>query len=236
MSVSPELFAEVEYIHNAIGKQQCKSIAFTASQGGEGVTEVVLITAKRYAKIGKKVLIIDMNSFKPRLSAKLQVNWNITDFYEQQQSISILADNIDILPYPADAVERNMDFRDALKYRDMINFWYGKYDLIMFDTCPITRVNAANIPSPFIAACCDGNFVIVTPGMTKESNLLKAIDMLTNDKIIILGIIINDFASPPLDIQIRRTIQQRLTICPRLQSYLLQIVGKLDLLTGKFGR
>lgn len=236
MIAAPEFFAEIETIYNVIEKQQCKSVAFTASQSGEGVTEIVLVTAKRYAKMGRSILIIDMNGFRPRLSSGMTTDWNVGDFASQAESISELADNICLLPYPLGEVKSNIAFRDKSKIRNMLSFWSENYDLIIFDTCPVMQINAANIPAQLLAACCDGNFLIVAPGITKESNLLKAITVLSDDNVAVLGIIVNDFSSPPLNVQITRTIQQRLNFFPYLQRCLLQAVEKFDLLTGKFGR
>lgn len=236
MSIAPEYFAEIEDIYNVIKKQNCKTVAFTSSQGKEGVTEVILVTAKRFAKMNKKVLIVDMNSFQPRLSQDKRATWRIADFASQEQSCCSLSENIDLLPFPIGTNEPDVAFRAESKFRSMLEHLGKRFDVVMFDTCPLIRINAANVSAQFIASCCDGNFIIVTPGITKESSLLKSINMLSACSVTNLGIIVNDFASPSLTIQITRTISQRLGFIPRIQAWLLKRVASIELLTGKYGR
>ena len=174
MSISPEYFSEIEDIYNVIEKQKCTTVSFTSSQGKEGVTEVILVTARRFAKMNKKVLIVDMNSFQPRLSQDKNVTWRVADFASQAQSFSFLSENIDLLPFPISSHEPDVAFRDEPKFRSMLEYLAGLYDVVLFDTCPLIRVNAANISAQFIASCCDGNFIIV--GDTRSSDFDVALN------------------------------------------------------------
>lgn len=239
MNILPETFKEIEQIYQLITSENIKSIAINCAQGGEGATELVLALARRYKAAGKKVLIVDLNTFKPAISNEYVHQkhvWSLDNTALQSACITTFADRIDILPAPQSAQDQNISFRDEKNIKNAIDFWLQQYNFIIFDTCAITRINFSNIPGEVIARGCDASLLVVAPGISLESRVLKTVKALKDHNVNLLGTVINDVKCPPLDMQLRNSVRRRLTLFPRLQQWLLKRISAIELLKGNIGR
>ena len=239
MNILPETFIEIEQIYQLIMNENIKSLAVNCAQGKEGTTELVLALARRHKVSGSKVLIVDLNTFKPAITneyVKAKQPWSLDESDLPKARITEFSANIDILPAPESGQDQNISFRDEIKLKNAIKFWLQHYNFIIFDTCAITRTNFSNIPGEVIARGCDASLLVVAPGISLESNVLKTIDIFKHNHVKLLGAVINDVKCPPLDMQLRNSVRRRLKRFPMLKQWLLNRISNIDLLKGKFGR
>jgi len=239
MNILPETFVEIEQVYQVIANENIKSLAVNCSQGKEGATELVLALARRHKVAGSKVLIVDLNTFKPAITneyIKGKQSWSLDDTDSQTACITPFSDMIDILPAPQSEQDQNISFRDEKNLKNAIQFWRQHYNFIIFDTCAITRTNFSNIPGEVIARGCDASLFVVAPGVSLESNVLKAIKIFKYNNVKLLGTVINDVNCPPLDMQFRNSVRRRLKRFPIFKQWLLNRISSVELLKGKFGR
>ena len=239
MNILPETFVEIEQIYQLTTNENIHSLSVNCSQGKEGGTELVLALARRYKVAGCRVLIVDLNTFKPAITnkyAEAKQSWTLDDMESQKSCIKPFSEMIDVLAAPQSEQDQNITFRDEKKIKNAIEFWLQDYNFIIFDTCAITRTNFSNIPGEVIARGCDASLLVVAPGISLESNVLKAIQIFKYNNVKLLGTVINDVKCPPLDMQLRNSIRRRLSGFPILKQWLLNKVSNVELLKGKFGR
>jgi len=239
MNILPETFVEIEQIYQLIMNENIKSLAVNCSQGKEGTTELVLALARRHKAAGCRVLIVDLNTFKPAITneyVKAKQSWTLDDTLVQKNCITEFSENIDILPAPESGQDQNISFRDEIKIKNAIEFWLQHYNFIIFDTCAITRTNFSNIPGEVIARGCDASLLVVAPGISLESNVLKTIEVFKQNNVKVLGTVINDVKCPPLDMQLRNSVRRRLKHFPLLKQWLLNRISNIELLKGRIGR
>lgn len=239
MNILPETFIEIDQIYQLMMTENIKSLAINCAQGGEGSTELVLALARRHKAAGSRVLIVDLNTFKPAISNEYvqeKQSWSLDHTALQKTSITPFSAMIDIVPAPQGAQEQNISFRDEKKIKNAIEFWLQDYNFIIFDTCAITLTNFSNIPGEVIAKGCDASLLVVAPGISLESRVLKTLEILKQNNVRLLGTVINDVKSPPLDMQLRNSVRRRLKRLPILKEWLLNLISNIELLKGKIGR
>ncbi|MFT5806957.1 MAG: Mrp family chromosome partitioning ATPase [Moritella dasanensis] len=239
MNILPEKFIEIDQIYQLIMNENIRSLAINCAQGGEGTTELVLALARRHKAAGSRVLIVDLNTFKPAISNEYvqeKQSWSLDDTDLQTASMTQFSEMIDILPAPQGEQDHNICFRDEKKIKNAIEFWLQHYNFIIFDTCAITLTNFSNIPGEVIARGCDASLLIIAPGISLESRVLKALEMLKQNNVTLLGTVINDFQCPPLDMQLRNSVRRRLKRLPILKQWLLNRISNIELLKGRIGR
>ncbi|GIC79602.1 cellulose synthase operon protein YhjQ/BcsQ [Moritella sp. F3] len=239
MNILPETFVEIEQIYQSIMSENIKSISINCAQGKEGSTELVLALARRYKAAGNKVLIVDLNTFKPAITneyVKQKQSWSLDDTDLQTACITPFSEMIDILPAPQSEQDQNISFRDEKKLKNAIEIWLKRYNFIIFDTCAITRANFSNIPGEVIARGCDASLLVVAPGISLESRVLKTMEIFNNNQINLIGTVINDVECPPLDMQLRNSVRRRLKRFPRIERWLLKRISNIELLKGNIGR
>ncbi len=105
----PIHYAEVEAIYNQTVGSGYKTLAITSSKAGEGKTTIAQAIVERAQVIGKKVLLVEMNTFNPVLSEKLRLN--MTRPVTSNEIIAIEEKGYSLLPAP-------QNIRDVLQYRE----------------------------------------------------------------------------------------------------------------------
>lgn len=229
MSIIPENFEEIEQIYSLVKQGEHQTLAFTSSQGKEGVSSVILSLAKRASIDNNSVLIIDLNSLSSLCPDKLSgKNWQITDFESQGNAISCYDDYIDILGFPEMSIEDHIRLKDKERLLNMINYWKSRYSFIFFDTSALNAVNSKNISPVLISSCCDATALVVAPGRTHEINLINAVNKLNVEHIDMLGIIVNEVSCPPLGIQIAESLNSRFTSNGKIKQTLLKWLKNIE--------
>lgn len=174
--------------------KDCKLIALTSANAGEGKTTTTVNLAISFAETGSKVLAIDCDLRKPRLHRYMSVKRKpglstlisgITSIdevinKEVRPGLDVIAAG-EIPPNPAELLSSE-------RMKEIIDELSKKYDYIFFDTPPVTVVTDAAALSQFV----DGMVVVVRQNYTNHENVAAALKTLDIAKAKVLGFIVND--------------------------------------------
>ncbi len=179
---------------SGIKKSNCKIIALTSANPGEGKTTTSLNLALTFAQTGAKVLAIDADLRKPRLHRYLGMKKDVglSSVLASQTTIDkAICKNVrlglDLLPsgeLPPNPAE--LLSSDAM--RELLDELSNEYDYIFIDTPPVTVVTDAVALSPLV----DGIVVVVRQNYTDHESLASAINLLNIARAKVLGFFVND--------------------------------------------
>ncbi len=196
----PPLNMEIEQIYRHCMTSGKESLAVVSANAGEGVTSIAVALAQRSLLAGKKTLLVDMNLYRPSLSSiDLDIPTLDKPVPTTPQLVSTAEHDVALTGVPAPTKRDHiMQLRRPGMIEQCINEWHKDYETIIFDTSPISRVNANNIPPEHIAAACDGCVMVVLAGSTTQTMIASAVKALESSGCRLVGTIINDRDNPSL--------------------------------------
>ncbi len=147
-SKNSEIFKKIRASMKYTGVGDYKTVASTSTVSGEGKTFVLINLAAVHALLDKKVIIIDLDLRKPRISKSFQLDNHIgmSNILSGQAILSdaiqknIIIPNLDIItsgPIPPNPSE----LITSEKFNDVLEELKKSYDYIFIDTPPIGLVN-----------------------------------------------------------------------------------------------
>lgn len=217
MQKLPIHYAEVEAIYNQTIGNGYKTLAITSATAGEGKTTIAQAIVERAQVVGKRVLLVDMNTFNPDLSRKLAIpskqstsNNNIVDIKDKGYSL---------LPAPG-KLNEILQYRETELLLASLQAWQADFDCIIFDTSALTSLNQSNIPAEMISEVCQGTVMIIEAGKTPASLIQESVDKLKQRKVNLIGSIINDKSNPSLLTEMQRETYRLNHIFPTLMAKL----------------
>ena len=155
-------------------------IAFSNFKGGVGKTSLASGLADCLAKMGKKLLLIDMDAQCNLSSFYINVEENTVSVYEALVSKSELPimnvrENIDLVPATLDLIEAERSMMGTMgreyKLMEKLDKVKDKYDFVFIDCSPYFGVATCNA---FFAS--DAVIIPVTPSRLATSGMGKTID------------------------------------------------------------
>ena len=227
MQELPIHYAEVEAIYNQTIGSGYKTLAITSAKAGEGKTTIAQALVERAQIVGKKVLLVEMNTFNPALSEKLRMS--MTSQPIENEIIAIESKGYSFLPAP-------QNIRDVLQYRETnlllaaVSGWLIDFDCIVFDTSALTSLNQSNIPAEIISGVCDGAILVIEAGATPASLIQESIEKLKLKKVNLIGSVLNDKNNPSLLAELKRESYRLNRFCPVLMNKLRRWLASTVLL------
>lgn len=225
----PPMTVEIDRVYSQLMAEGQRTLAIVSANPGEGTTSIALSLTQRCLLAGHKTILVDLNLHHPALQASLMLE-------QPKKSLELLSSpdlvntqNHDIA-VPGITAPSNREH--ALKLRKpgvlehCIEQLKHDYDVIIFDTSAINRVNASNIPAERVAAACDGALMVVLSGITSETMVATAIDKLRHGGAQILACIMNDQFNPPLKSEILRQIARLKPRMSKLSTWLEKRISK----------
>lgn len=155
-------------------------IAFSNFKGGVGKTSLASGLADCLAKMGKKLLLIDMDAQCNLSSFYINVEENTVSVYEALVSklelpIVNVRDNVDLVPATLDLTEAERSMMGTMgreyKLMEKLDKVKDKYDFVFIDCSPYFGVATCNA---FFAS--DAIIIPVTPSRLATSGMSKTID------------------------------------------------------------
>ncbi|MCJ8293648.1 MAG: hypothetical protein MJK15_04505 [Colwellia sp.] len=227
MQELPVHYAEVEAIYNQTIGSGYKTLAITSAKAGEGKSTIAQAIVERAQIVGKKVLLVEMNTFNPALSEQLRRT--MTDLPTDNSIITVKSKGYSLLPAPK-------NIRDVLQYRESnlllasIKQWLVNFDCIIFDTSALTSLNQSNIPAEIICAVCEGAVLVIEAGSTPANLIQEGVDKLKLKKVNLIGSILNDKTNPSLLTELQRESYRLNRLCPELMTKLRKKLASIVLL------
>jgi len=204
---------EIEKIYCNLLMGHNNSIAICSANQGEGVTSIALALAQRNLLAGKSTLVVDFNLYRPSFNKLLPTDTNKLTSDESLESPQLVTTNEqDSVALIGVTSPKRRDLVLKLRHpgilEQCIEEWKTSYDTIIFDTSPINRVNANNIPAERVAAACDACLLVVLAGHTTEAMVTSAVDKLNTAGAQLQGCIYNDRDNPTLQKELLREVSR----------------------------
>jgi Mrp family chromosome partitioning ATPase len=167
-----KLYANISlrYRHKSI-----RSIAICSPTKGDGRSTVALHLAKQIAARGKKVLLVDANSFNYQLPDKLV-------------SAQKAEENLFILIASQKALE------NSLERESLMSEFKANYDYVIYDTPPLLH----SVTAGFLSVNTDGILLVTAIDKTNKSLLTESLEQIDNFKLPLLGLVANHLSSKKL--------------------------------------
>ncbi|NQY89793.1 MAG: CpsD/CapB family tyrosine-protein kinase [Colwellia sp.] len=227
MQELPIHYAEVETIYNQTIGAGYKSLAITSAKAGEGKTTIAQAIVERAQVVGKKVLLVDMNTFNPVLSEKLRRS--ITYQTNENEIIAIEGKGYSFLPAPKD-IQNVLRYRESDLLHKALNRWLTNFDCIIFDTSALTSLNQSNIPAEVISEVCEATILVVEAGETPANLIQESIEKLKLKRVNLIGSVLNDKSNPSLLAELLRETYRLNCLFPKLMAKLRKKLANIILL------
>lgn len=176
-----------------------KKIVLTSANSNEGKTNVSINLAISLAENGDKVLLIDADLRKPRISSYLHIENGkqigltsvLSGAAQLNKSIVRFTDlNIDVIP--SGAIPPNpAELLGSDVMGELIKTLESAYDYIIFDTPPAAVVT----DSAALSKYCDGVIMVIKQNYSTVEQINEAKRNLENVNANIIGSILNDYES-----------------------------------------
>lgn len=177
------------------GQKECPKILITSSMSGEGKSFIGINLAQVYAFSGKKVLLVEMDLRKPKISSMLDLP-NVSGFSNYiisnqriQQFVQPIPDSKNIFllgsgPIPPNPAELLM----SPKVDEMFAELSKIFDVIIIDSPPIGAV----VDSQLLNRISDVNLYIVRQRYSFKSSMNIVNDIIEKNKFSNLYLVVND--------------------------------------------
>lgn len=196
-------FAMAEEIKNlrtgiTFSGEDIKVVAFTSCTANEGKSTISLETARSFAELGKKALIIDCDLRKSIFKYKVVeggLHQGLTHYLTGQCQLddiiykNIAGDNdVEFYAIPSGpSTNSPSELLSSGKFKNMLEQLREDYDFIIIDTPPLGSVVDASI----ISALVDGTIIVVEAGNMNYRIIQKVRDKILASGSRILGVVLN---------------------------------------------
>ncbi|WP_421659447.1 GumC family protein [Leptothermofonsia sp. ETS-13] len=189
------------------------TLVISSALPGDGKSTVSINLAQAAASMGQRVLLVDADMRKPRISDRLGLpnTRGLRDLIEtkarpnqviqqfRRSESEDLSDNPQILPFGADNLfvltsgEISQDPAKLLstqRMQDLMEHFQTLFDLVIYDAPPV--LNLAD--SCLLGAHTDGIVLVAGLGKTDSDALMQAIETLRLSRIPVLGLVANNLS------------------------------------------
>lgn len=211
-------YLEFEHIYSATLGNGLRSLAISACNPGEGCTTLASALAKRHAAIGRKVLLVDFNLYRPGLANRFSLPNN--EWQPGQNALPLMHKLNDCMTILTATTKPALLLRNVDTLREHIAQWNLHFDAIIFDTSPLNAINYSNLPAEHVCAAAEACIMVILATRTREEDLHSAREKLVKMQANLLGAVMNDLYNPSLQEEILREINRLNKRMPRLTRFL----------------
>ena len=172
-----------------------KIITITSPSAGNGKSTISMKLAEGFARIGKKVLVVDNDLKRGNLASHYDLRSisesTFNSINETNIDKYIVSDNLYLIPR-VKGLNNTFQFLYSYQYVDKIKFFRANFDIIIFDTGPILAVADSSI----LIEKSDFNILLTRHGVNKINEIKQCIDNFKQINKNIDGLIYNAYAKP----------------------------------------
>ena len=180
------------------GGKSSRVLVFTSPNPREGKTSSVCNLALATAEIRRKVLIIDADLRRPRMHDVFAVSNDrgLSDILREELSPASLSgliqktvvDGVHVLP-AGGTTEAAAHLLYSPNFEALIDGFRSAYDLILIDAPPMLHMTDARVAGRL----ADAVVLVARSGKTTRDSLIASRDRFAEDRIPVLGTILNDW-------------------------------------------
>jgi MinD-like ATPase involved in chromosome partitioning or flagellar assembly len=176
-----------------------KVLLITSGSGGVGKTTVAINLASALRDFGRHVILMDLNVYSADSSLHLgafKVDYALQDAIKNRNKIheAVYMHSSGLLVMPS-----KISFNEEIELHEIkkiINWLLGKTELIIIDAPVIFDRTTLKI-----AENCDEAILVTTPDEISVVKTLKAIKILEEKKVPVLGVIVNKFKESEFELK-----------------------------------
>lgn len=166
-----------------------RHLLISSTQPGEGKSSTALALAQNYARLGKRVLLIDADMRKPTFKAE-NSEQGLTPLLTSEQSVQdhvIATQHANLWLMPCGPLPPNAaDLLAGGRFKEILAEASQHFDLVVVDGPPVLGL----ADSPALAAVCSGALVVVEAGRARTPAIKGAINRLTEANAHIVGVLL----------------------------------------------
>lgn len=170
-------------------------LTITSPSAGNGKSTISMRLADGFAKIGKKVLLLDNDLKRGNLSGHYDIRsiseTTFNSINETTISKYIIHDNLFLIPR-VKGLKNSFQFLYSAAYMEKIKFFKDYFDIVIFDTGPILAVADTSM----LIQKSDINIVVCRHGINKINEIRQCRDNFKQINKTIDGLIYNAYAKP----------------------------------------
>jgi capsular exopolysaccharide synthesis family protein len=157
-----------------------KFVMFASALPGEGKTTTAIAFAVMLANVGRRVIVVDCDSHRPRVHEVLGVSRSpgLTSYLEGADRQSVVHTNstmsIDVIPAGPSALHP-ASLLGSARMKDLLGELANQYDVIIIDSPPMLAVPDALVVAPLV----DKTLFLVRWGKTPQAAAERAVQLLT---------------------------------------------------------
>ena len=177
--------------------EQLRVIVVSSSISGEGKSVVASHLAAVSAMLSWRTLIIDADLRRPvqHTLFNLTPQPGISDVINGEKSLQQAVqptniDNLDVLTC-GDLRGRPSQLLESVAMKSLLELASQEYDLVIIDTPPVS----ASADAASLSRHSDGVMLVTRPGFTLKEVLSRAVSELTQNRIPMLGVVVNGMTS-----------------------------------------
>lgn len=222
----PASLSEIDAVYRATLGAACRVIAVTAPATGQGASTLALALARRAAAGGRATLLVELTTRGSAAAERLGAprrDWGASP-ESAAAALADLGDGLTALPAPSLGRPPPL-LREKDTLRALREAWLARFDLVILDLPPVLSANPHDIDPITAASVADGAILSVMTRVTREADLIEAVEQLRHAEIAILGVVANDRENPTLAEEIARELGRLRRVLPgpvrRLQAWIL---------------
>ena len=170
-------------------------VTITSPSPGNGKSTISMKLAEGFAKIGKKVLLVDNDLKRGNIAKEYNIKSISEDTFNAINEETVnkykVFDDLYIIPR-VKGLNNSFQFLYSYQYKEKIKFFKDYFDLIVFDTGPILSVADSSI----LIEQSDFNILVVRHGINKMNEIKQSIDNFKQINKDIDGIVYNAYSKP----------------------------------------
>ncbi len=202
----PVDYAETATIYESTVGKGVRSLVLTSAVPGEGVSTIAYGLAQHVAAVGKRVLLVDLNthhSFAGESLALPRHGWDMGEDLAEQTVYAVPGRDLHILAAPAQGTF-SVSRRSLEAVAATVRSWTAAYDIVIADAPCLTKPNSSGVPTPVLASCFDGVGLVVASGETTRDAISQGASRLVEQGAALHSVILNDRVTPSFRAEVDR--------------------------------
>jgi tyrosine-protein kinase Etk/Wzc len=172
-----------------------KIITITSPTPFNGKSTIAMKLAEGYAKIGKKILLLDSDLKRGKIGTIYDVKSISEKTFFSIDELSIdkytVNDNLYFIPR-VQGLDNTFQFLYNPAYKEKINFFKDYFDLMIIDTGPILSLSDTSI----LVEQSDFNLLVARHGVSRINEVKQALDSFRQINANIDGLVYNAYSKP----------------------------------------
>jgi len=191
-----EAYASIRATLDHAVRREHPVIQVTSSEAGEGKTTSAVALARKYASIGRKVLLVDFDLRRPGLTKMFgaaRPEMGIVDvLYSriplERALLPNAIENLDILPVGSQP-ENPVDIMSSSLVAEFIERYRGQYDVMILDSSPVMGIADA----PLLSRHADAVAFVVEANRAQIGKAKVALRRLDDMNAYVVGLVLTKF-------------------------------------------